>query len=291
MVFPRVVVLLSLFGMGANSALSLSISSQLPAAPVSCDAQGVDGDRDGLSDRCELAMATRHAPLLNVSANGCNVVKREAAKRLGGGYLYAVARIQEGYRIAYMPAYFRDCGWHGLKCRLPWINCEAHWGDSEFIVVDIAPQPDHYSVVGIFLSAHCFGKSGSGCRWFRGKDLVPFQWNEQDVSPVVWVANGRNANYRSQRSCERGHWAVDTCSGERLRYRFPIRAESNVGSRSVPRSPRGCVPSQYVDDKNEHTSPGAVECLWDVSMPFGGWQKGVKGVTTYSRYLDVFAGM
>jgi hypothetical protein len=258
-------------------------------AGASASASAGDSDRDGLSDACELAVAQAFAPELDIATGACNVIGTVSGPQLGGGYLFAAAPIPDGIRVAYMPAYFRDCGWHGFKCHLPGVDCTPHWGDSEFIAVDLIARNDTYELTGVFLSAHCFGRSGGDCKWYRGEDLAKFRWS--GAHPIVWVANGRNANYASRGACDRGHWRLDTCSGGRARYRFPLTAARNVGSRSAPSTPRGCITSHFVDAMNTHTSKLAEECIWDGAANFRGWQTGVAGVTPYSKYLEVYAGM
>jgi hypothetical protein len=258
-----------------------------------CADSATDSDSDGVADACEFEIARRFAPLLNASGSACNVVHTTDGDRLGGGYLYAVARTSDGgMRIAYLPAYFQDCGWHGAKCHLPGVDCAPHAGDSEFIVVDVDSTDHGWLPSGVFLSAHCFGKSVASCRWYRGSDLAEFDWPAKyTAGPMVWVANGRNANYPTRGACERGHWWIDTCAGERTTYVFPVEHGLNIGSRVKPASERGCIPADTIDQAHENTTDGTMECMWDPNAEFRGWQRVERGVTAYSRYLQVFAGM
>jgi hypothetical protein len=89
---------------------------QLAWSLAQCHGAVVDDDADGLDDGCELAVASAFAPLLVVHPAGCNWDAGAVPPRLGGGYLFAVGRDGDGIRIAYLPAYFRDCGWSGAKC-------------------------------------------------------------------------------------------------------------------------------------------------------------------------------
>jgi hypothetical protein len=263
--------------------------AQLPRVPLpECVvAVGADSDRDGLSDSCELAAARSMAPLLMVRSGGCNWDTATATGRIGGGYLHAVQRADSMIRVAYLPAYFRDCGWHGGWCQIPWIDCSPHDGDSEFIAVELVPSDDGvFEVTGLFLSAHCFGRSSRSCRWYRGADLERFRWH--GTSPVIWVAEGRHANYRSWSECERGHHFLDRCSQHDMSYHFPVDPRRNVGSRSHPFADGGCV---YGRELAAHAvDPDAQECFWRADVPFRGWQADGAGVTPYDRYLREVAG-
>ncbi len=143
-----------------------------------------------------------------------------------------------------------------------------------------------WSVGGIFLSAHCFGRSGDDCRWYRGRDLRLFEWVE--ARPVVWVSEGRQANYPTWSSCDRGHHSIDTCDNHDLAYDFPVRADRNLGSRAAPAQPGGCVPG--ADVASSLVDRGASECFWRSDAGFGGWQGRGTRATGYERYLREVAG-
>ncbi len=258
-----------------------------PETPCSATNR-TDSDSDGLADDCELALAQRFAPFLIVRSGGCNWDESVSPPRLGGGYFFAVQPVGQWIRIAYIPAYFQDCGWSGVKCWLPWVDCTPHAGDSELVIVNV--QRDEASrdwkVDGIFLSAHCFGRTGSDCRWYRGKDLGAFAL--EDGAPLVWVAEGRQANYASRDACDNGHHGVDTCDRHDLRYRFPIiSVTQNVGSMAQPIGLTGCVKGLQLGSAK--VQPDAEECFWNSQTPFRGWQATGRGVTSYWRYLTEIA--
>jgi hypothetical protein len=262
-----------------------SARAQAPTFAAVCDATSEDTDRDGTSDACELEFAVRVAPILVVHPAGCNW--DGDSNRIGGGYFFGVQRVDSVMRIAYLPAYFRDCGWSGIKCWLPQVDCSPHDGDSEFIVVDAVPKADDsWTVGGIFLSSHCFGRYGKACRWYRGDELEKFKFN--GPSPMIWVAEGRNANYASARDCDRGLHSIDTCDRNTSTYSFPVDARRNIGSRDVPALPGGCIDSKEL--AGGYVAEGASECFWRLDRPFAGWQKGSPGVTPYARYLYEIAG-
>ena len=282
---PGIVLVVSALMTGCTSGGTPAPVTAPRAVVHECAEGGTDSDGDGLSDACEQRLAERFAPVLNASAVTCNALPAGDPRHLGGGYLFVVAPSGSRIRVAYLPAYFRDCGWSGAKCRLPGVDCSPHAGDSEMIVLELEGGPE-WEVAGVFLSAHCFGRSSSSCRWYRGRELEAFRWAEVGGRrPIVWVANGRNANYPSRRSCEAGHWWVDTCAGARMEYRFPVREQANLGSRAAPGVGGGCVPAAEVDPAHAATAEGAVECFWDDAARFRGWQADGRGVTPYSRYL------
>ncbi|MEX2284556.1 MAG: hypothetical protein WEE89_18855 [Gemmatimonadota bacterium] len=261
----------------------------LPAQEPPCIAgDSIDSDADGLGDACEYALAQRFAPTLVVRSGGCNWDDSVSPARLGGGYFFAVQTVGSHIRIAYLPAYFRDCGWSGVKCWLPWVDCSPHAGDSELVITDVRfdPADRDWKTDAIFLSAHCFGR-GSDCRWYRGDELRAFSF-DGDV-PTIWVAEGRQANYPDQNACDRGHSGIDTCDRHDLRYRFPILSRAhNIGSMAVPLGVKGCVRGGQVGSANVQAN--ADECFWSSETRFRGWQATGNGVTAYWRYLTEIAG-
>ena len=268
------------------------------AAPVSgqstddpCMVAHMDSDGDGLTDTCEAWLAQQFAPVFVASSRACNWDAE--LQRLEGGYLVGVGPADEGggVVVAYLPAYRTDCGWSGVKCALrPLGGCDGHVGDSEFVAVVSERAGDgSWQPVRVFLSAHCFGASDGRCRWYDPDDLA---W--EGTSPVVWVAEGKNANYPSRRTCDSGHWFFDTCEANDVRFRFPvIEGSQNIGSATRPfpalDQTDGCVRGgqllQPIDP------PGVRECVWS-SEAFRGWtgEEGIDGSTSYVRYLRTIGG-
>lgn len=205
-----------------------------------------------------------------------------------GGRHEAPTRTPVGPRAIELDAFF-DCGWSGVKCRLPWVDCSPHAGDSEFIAVDVSPSDGGWIAEAVFLSAHCFGRSNGDCRWYRGDELARFTW--ADGAPVVWVSEGRHANYPSRAACDRGHRAIDTCDRNARRNRFRVREGHDIGSEARPGiesgGRRGCVVGADVGSDAE-VARDAVECLWS-DQPFRGWQRAGDGATPYLRYLKEVA--
>lgn len=267
--------------MGATE-LAVLVLAVLTASSRSCPA-GPDSDGDGLSDSCEVEVAALFAPILVVSPSACNW--DATSERLQGAYLFGVEPTQRGLRVAYLPAYLDDCGWAGAKCLLRLRGgCAPHAGDSEFIAVDVSADTSAigWRVDQVFLSAHCFGNGDDDCRWHAPAEL---QWLDQ--TPFVWVAEGKNANYRSRSACDSGHWYFDTCDRNERSIRFPIASPTqNIGSASAP------FP-QHLDDPGCVATTEApllpasdgIECIWTDSI-FHGWRDASEGGSTgYRRYL------
>jgi hypothetical protein len=286
------VLALSAIAVAACGARAPGSEARARGVPIpACTVPGRDADEDGLADPCELELARAFAPELIAQPGGCDWAPDERPPRLGGGYYFATApaRMPGHVRVAYLPAYYRDCGWSGPQCRLPFVDCSPHAGDSEFLVVEVEHSASEWTVRGIFLSAHCFDGAAPGCRWYRDGALAAFGWRgpPRASGPVVWVAAGRHANYPTREACERGHRWVDTCAGGTRRFAFPIASErQNIGSRLAPAGrDDGCVTAAHAGWNAVSTDADAVECLWSETRPFRGWQNEGAGATPYGRYL------
>jgi hypothetical protein len=263
---------------------------------ATCTAGPWDVDEDGLDDRCELGLARAFAPVLKVDRRDCLWMEDAAGRRLAGGYLFAAQPIAGGVRIAYLPAYYRDCGWRGPACWLEGEACGAHPGDSELIAIDVAPTDDRrWRTVGVFLSAHCFDRSDGRCRWYRGRDLEKFAWanGRTGGAPRVWVARDKHGGYPSRGACDAGHWFYDSCDHNDQEIRLPIlRASQNIGSRHHPLpAAGGCIAAENLLLGSRGAHPGTRECPWDEAAPFWGWQAAGTGAapTSYARYLREIA--
>lgn len=261
----------------------------IAAAPGPCVDVEPDADSDGLADACEVALSSAFAPVLMVHSTRCTLPSAGSNGRIAGGYFHAAQPVHGAVRLVYMPAYYRDCGWTGLKCVL--IDCTGHAGDSETIAIDVRQMENGAWVTdGVFLSAHCFDDD---CRWYRDRELEQFDWlnDIERGAPVVWVSDARHANYPSYDACEHGHWRLESCDRGSVPYRFPTTPERNIGSRSVPivngEHEPGCVSGRFVEPRDMMiVDPDAVECFWDTSTPFGGWQGAPDAATAYGEYLE-----
>ena len=264
---------------------------RLAWSATQCRAAQHDSDRDDLDDGCEFELAQAFAPELIVDSRDCLWQAGTSPARLAGGYLFAAQPLGEGVRLAYLPAYYRDCGWSGAACVVRAGRCGSHSGDSELILVDVEPSvAGDWRTTAVFLSAHCFGRSDGRCRWYRGDELSSFEWlgGNRSGAPRVWVARGKHANYPTQDSCDSGHWFLDTCDGNGVQMRFPILTpRQNIGSRRHPSPPPGgCLVAAELPIPGGEVAEQATECLWSEAREFGGWQSDTsRRATAYSRYL------
>lgn len=295
--WPALALLVAACGPHRTAVNTEAVTNAVTGTAITCAADDSDPDLDGLSSSCELEFAQAFAPILVTESGGCNWDVSVEPARLGGEYLYVVGEPTPGrIRIGYLPAYYRDCGWSGLKCRIPFVDCSPHNGDSEAIFIDVvrAPRSELWQVDAIFLSAHCFGR-GSDCRWYRGAELDAFEWvGARRGAAVVWVAEGRQANYPSTSACDAGHFGLDTCDRNSVGYRFPIRSGmQNIGSRVRPLGAAdGCITAASLGSRSEVPVPGIEECFWSSSAGFGGWlpRSREARTTPYERYLRETGG-
>ncbi len=230
----------------------------LSATPVA------DADHDFLADHCEYELARAFSPSLRMDPGDVFCGRGEphwAAKYFLDGNV----------RIAYMPAYYDDCGGAGVP---DWADY-SHHGDSEFIMVEVAysAQSARWEFRNMFLTAH-WGKS----MW----DQSEWVTTEADFAiralthPVVWVAKWKHANYKSRWSCDNFQ---DDCSSFPVRLRLPVLPTRNVGS--MHNSPYGCATSTLW-----FAGSGRTECFY-TEKTFHGWYPGGSGseVTPYHRFL------
>lgn len=140
-----------------------------------------DADQDGLHNTCEFAIARAFAPLLAFDDDElCSAGEPHwAAKKFDNGAV----------RIAYMPAYYDDCGYYYNS------RNDAHRGDSEMITVQVHYSSDtgHWRLTYMWTSAH-YGMPGSrdASRWSSWLD-VDFPVRSR-AFPRVWVARDKHAN-------------------------------------------------------------------------------------------------
>jgi hypothetical protein len=259
-----------------------------------------DPDGDTMDNGCEDALAAAFAPGLRVAVD-CNY--DPDVGRQGGEYYYGVQPYQDGshevVRIAYLPAYYWDCGSPAEK-DLPFNG--SHDGDSEFFIVDVQfdATTRRWVTQHIFLSAHCGTVTGQYCIWYPDPTAPtpvlpavtahPFSWVDGTVrgAPIIWVAEGKHSNYSSADDCDSGGLAgSDSCEHNDRFYRFPVRfAQQNIWSRAVPHEP--CVGASLWG--STRVAPGTTECFWP-RRTFYGWQ-GLNrtGSTAYSDLLAQYAG-
>jgi len=264
----------------------------------SCLRESPDNDLDGVWDYCETALAQMFAPLM-ISANDCN--RDGAYNRVGGEYYFAVTRLriydEDRIRIAWLPAYYKDCGGPG----------DPHSGDAEFIIHEIgyAVASAHWLTNCAFLSSHCYAavmefESDPDCTWYG---IGSFAWYENKArgAPIIWVAERKHAHYVSQEACNSGAYTLDTCAANNQQTRFPVSYTwQNIGSgahpftdAAKPRWPRAAWDTLLVDtSKTEHfwTRPMEMTAYGPRPKRFNGWQRTIYGdyVKPYPTVLSDF---
>jgi hypothetical protein len=270
---------------------------------------GNDADHDGVVDLCERIMAAAFAPELRFSSD-CIIDSDDVlGLRLGGDYGYAVQQIGGAMRIAYLPAYYADCGAPaGIDGGFN-VFGDGHSGDSEMIIVETrySTASNHWQTVRVFTSSHC-GEPGRYDAFlfdycaFHPASNFSFVGGLPQGAPVVWVSNRKHANYWSRSRCDRG--IIDECYDHYVR-RFPImNAGQNIGSGDFPNPWRAEVPGQTRKDcqpplfssatllRYDPTALSRVECWWAKQISFNGWMYEIKGgATAYGYHLQYYAGM
>ena len=229
---------------------------------------GTDSDGDGLSDKCEYEVAWAFSPTMMVHPND-DVTRDE--------YFVVMPGAGNSIMIFYAFGYHRDNGIPFCACP-EWLGGK-HVGDSEFIVMEITPargSDNEWGLVYAYLSAH------------RGRltdsSVLAGGWNmetDDDGRPVVWVSEGKHANYISQSACDDGAGGFDSCDNNTESTRFWVSSDDNLGQINK-RSFSSCgVPS-----RNRGLS--RTECFWDYGK-FYGWQKPRGGgAGAYSGFLSAF---
>lgn len=237
---------------------------------------GTDHDQDGLSSRCENDLAAAFAPYMR-HHSGDNVDRQ--------GY-WAARPIMNGQQvqIIYMFGYYVDEGVQGnndyLACKAVTFwevlgECDGHSGDSEWVVLNVYYNgaTEHWLLDKAVLSHH-LGKITAS----RGVKEYPtgFAYSRRlGADPIIWVAQGKHANYPSQSACDAGNgggylvdllFSFDTCGGNNLFFRASTGGPRNIGSNGTRLL--NCVASQDPFHQDPVRDP---ECFWTAQYFFG-WQ-------------------
>lgn len=223
----------------------------------------MDHDQDYLADHCETELAKGFAPTLKFDP-GDNECSR------GEPWYGAKYFLNGRVRLAYLPAYYEDCGWTELG---PYTS--SHHGDNEYIMVEVEYDAvkQRWVMRHMFLSAHWGHSAGDQSEWVRAADS---QWGFKPLGyPVVWVSKWKHGNFKSKFTCET---LQDDCSSFSTLLRFPILPNRNVGSRTINPS---CVQSEIRSPESTRA-----ECFF-IAREFRGWYSGSEGGSAgkYSDYL------
>ncbi len=215
--------------------------------PVCHDPNQLDSDSDGLSDTCEIQLATAFSPALSFYQS--DQVDRESrwfAHPLDYGYV----------RLGYLLGYYYDVGnvgnvrsncqtfltIPGLSDFVNWIfgggaeSCLGHLGDSEWIALDVVYNAGsgHWVLQHARLSAHTQPRLLEGT---YGSYPLQLSYPEKAGGyPLIWVADGKHANYESDAACDAGGTSgADECyDTPRYIERANVMASGgNIGSWQV----------------------------------------------------------
>lgn len=239
----------------------------------------VDRDRDWLDDTCELELARGFAPTWGMG---------EQDECPGGEPVWA-AKYFPTYnvvRIAYLPAYYDDCGVYGGE----FLGIGGgHTGDSEFVIVEIGynAATKHWEFRRMFLSAH-YGEQRLSVSFDRSAwvSATEARFKRRHLGhPYVAVAANKHANYKSEETCNKTFASQvgysDWCYGNILTpFRFPVDPSRNAGSRFTDLF-EGCI---HANNARFDTG-GRTECFYAARRAFNGWH--LTGAMSARPYYDV----
>lgn len=249
-----------------------------------------DRDNDRIHDSCELAIASRLAPLLNVGDNDGHPARQPywAASR----HPDSLNKIQ----IIYALAYLMDGG--------DWaFGFTDHQGDSEFIIIEVKNVTGStWGITDVTLSAHFGAEEGVDPLYQSGADS--YYWDDLEWPgvpyPRIWVALEKHANYRSNAVCDAGYSGFDDCSGPYVGTQIPALASRNVGnfynlppgSRSTSTQLKNCTLWE------ETPYPAFIygtyrvgeECFWNITPDgFAGWHAtNYEDAAPYRRIFSIY---
>jgi hypothetical protein len=219
----------------------------------------LDHDGDWVDDQCEYRLAVAFRPVMRLhSGDPCMTWQPYwAAKSFSNSSLA---------RIAYMPAYYQDCG-------TPYLGHATHHnGDSELVTVQIRYDyaSNHWMVESVWTSAHYqsdpYGTGQDASHWNSWYDVQYL--DKSRGRPIIWVSKRKHANYASHSGCI-GAEANDEwkCSESYLDRHFPVHQERNAGSRWVDLL--GCTYAQNAPN----VGSGRCEKFFNTSghQRFQGW--------------------
>lgn len=250
----------------APSAAGLFLGSDV--TNTVCRGSLADADRDGLIDRCETALAAAFAPeLAYASSDNTGRQPHWAARPLSGGKV----------RLAYLLSLYRDQGI--LGCNLGVVLCGGHYGDSEFLVLDVyyRGNTQHWLLDQAVYSAH--GVYNWYPRLFSAYPSMNYPAKVGGY-PRAFLSLRKHAGYRSDRECDAGELGLDECTANTYQ-RVSAAAALNLGSRGGHAVSQDCVAG------STPATAAYTECYW-TERAFGGWQGRIPKGTAYSPMLSFF---
>ena len=234
--------------------------------PIFHDNADCDDDDDGLAQIIEHIVAQVFAPAL-IFGDGDEWTGRRS-------YWAVEVSASGSLSIFYALSYFVDGG-------DPWFG-GWHYGDAEFIVLEITVTDESWIMERAFLSAHYGQGAWDSSEWVSGSGL---EYDESDglLHPYVWVAEGKHANYRSYFACDAGAMTADRCDEGRVELVEVVR-ERNLGNDIVP-----LIDEVRFNGASEFywSNPGTQFCGWQVSsLSASARTDCAPASNSYARQLD-----
>jgi hypothetical protein len=158
------------------------------------------------------------------------------------------------------------------------VLCGGHYGDSEYIVLDLYYGAGQHWVLGqAIYSAH--GVYNIYPRLLAAYPGMNFP-DRKGGYPKAFVALRKHALYRSDTECDDGELGLDECRADTFQ-RIETPDARDIGSRASHTAAQDCVRSVVL------TASTAVECYW-TRRDFGGWQGRTPKAGPYSSSLATF---
>lgn len=244
----------------------------------------LDRDNDGLVDQCEFELADAFSPQLQFDSGDCDIGREPywAAN-------YQISPIDgvPVIRVFYAISYYTDCGVPNIYCQYN-SNCYGHVGDSEFIIAEVSTNGAKWVLRRATLSAH-WNSDGSDDGVIYAAGDLEFDGDGSSSRPVIWVAEGKHANYRSQAHCEGGaFFNLDRCDTPGSRLEVEVLPNANLGN-------SGNEPGQsqiIFGNVGSRTGRPGNENFWSTTYFFLGWwnrpENTASNTTAYGKSLEFF---
>ncbi|MBA3404704.1 MAG: hypothetical protein H0U13_08485 [Gemmatimonadaceae bacterium] len=220
----------------------------------------LDRDADGIVDQCEFEIADAFSPQLQFDSDDCDTGREPY---WAANYQVSPIDGKPVIRVFYAISYYSDCGVPNIYCQYN-ANCYGHAGDSEFVIVEVSANGTRWILRRATLSAHWNSDGTDDGVTYAAQDLE-FGTDATFSKPVMWVAEGKHANYRSRATCEGGaFFNLDRCDTPGIRLELDVLQNANLGnSRVDQRIIDGPVVSRFARPGNEN--------FWSESYFFLGW--------------------
>ena len=226
---------------------------------------GEDIDADGLSDACEYEIAHAFRPVLLLDKDEDNADRQTYWEvRIADGELTeqdAERRPVSQLWLFYALGYYYDGGRWGLT----W-----HHGDTEFIVMSVAPVGEApgdslWAMTKICYAAHWDARGEFHKCYFADDEVVQYD-DTREGRPMVWVAYNKHGNYPNERTCRDKRlflWVKELCRGSFKKENVEVLEHRQLG-RYYPSTPTS------IEEERKYRT--GVERLWSADK-FCGWHR------------------